>query len=211
MFQHDMEIDNAKSLDFRNDLNSAFAALASQSAGGSKPATTYANMIWYDSANDKVMMRNEANNAWITLFDLDHSSNVATTSVLGGFGSSACLPLGIVSGTATYSGAGRRRAFIVQAQSGTADALHHINVGSFKNGDVIIVTPDGGDTITCHHATAGPGRLVLYASQDVVLKGDCHEGLILMLVGSGWYEIGRFGTTRFKSLHSAFAEHLFAF
>ena len=193
MSQHDMVLDNAKGFDFRTDLNNALAALVSQNAGATAPTATFANMIWYDSANSKVMMRNEADDAWITLFELDQSGNIATASVPGGFGASAYQAVTITSGTATYSGTDRRRAFVLQAESSTADALHHINVGAFNNGDVIIITPDGGDTITCYHGTAGSGRLILSANKNVVLNDNYNEGLILMLVGSDWYELGRFG------------------
>lgn len=77
MSQHDMNITNADFPTFRGDLNAALAALASSSGGPSAPSTTHPNQLWYDETNNLLMIRNEDNNAWITLFGLDPAANVA--------------------------------------------------------------------------------------------------------------------------------------
>ena len=53
------------------DLNAAFQALASASAGAAAPGTTYAYQLWADSANALLKMRNGANTAWLTLAKFD--------------------------------------------------------------------------------------------------------------------------------------------
>jgi hypothetical protein len=68
MSQNDFNIANQGFPSFRSDLNSALQALASTSSGATAPATPYANQLWYDTANDLLKIRNEANSAWITLF-----------------------------------------------------------------------------------------------------------------------------------------------
>jgi len=75
MSQNDYVIANDTAANVRADLNLALAALASQSSGATAPSTTYANMIWYDTANDTLKMRSEADDAWITLGTLDQSLN----------------------------------------------------------------------------------------------------------------------------------------
>lgn len=82
MAQHDYVIDNQASAAARADLNSLFQAIASQNSGATAPTTTYANMIWYDTANDLLKMRNEANSAWITLGTVDQTNNVFNPNFL---------------------------------------------------------------------------------------------------------------------------------
>ncbi|MFZ9265090.1 MAG: hypothetical protein ACO222_08010 [Polynucleobacter sp.] len=78
MSQHDLSIANQGFPAFRADLNDALQALGSLSSGTSAPSTTYANQLWYDSTNNIVKMRNEDNDAWISLFTLDQSTDAMT-------------------------------------------------------------------------------------------------------------------------------------
>jgi len=59
----------------RADLNNALQALVSNSSGTSAPSTTFANQWWYDTTNNKLYIRNEANNAWIEVAVLDQTNN----------------------------------------------------------------------------------------------------------------------------------------
>ena len=54
MAQHDYVIDNQSFPATRSDLNSLFQAIASCNSGATAPSTTYANQIWYDTANNNV-------------------------------------------------------------------------------------------------------------------------------------------------------------
>ena len=60
-----MVIANQTAASARTDINSAIQALASNSLGASAPSTTYAGQFWFDSANDILKIRNEANSAWL--------------------------------------------------------------------------------------------------------------------------------------------------
>lgn len=84
MAQHDYVIDNQASAAARADLNSLFQAIASQNSGATAPATTYANMMWYDTTANLLKMRNEANSAWITLGTLDQALNTFTAPSVNG-------------------------------------------------------------------------------------------------------------------------------
>jgi hypothetical protein len=75
MSQNDFSIANQTASSFRSDLNSALQALASLSSGGTQPSTRYANMLWYDTTNNLLKMRNEANSAWITIGTLNQSTS----------------------------------------------------------------------------------------------------------------------------------------
>ena len=71
MAQHDYVIANQSGSSFRSDLNNALSAIVSQNSGSSEPSTTYAYQTWADTTNGVMKMRNGANSAWITLYQLD--------------------------------------------------------------------------------------------------------------------------------------------
>ena len=81
MAQHDYSIANQSAPNARSDINNALAAIVSQNSGATAPSTTFANMIWYDTANNLLKMRNEADTAWITLATLDQSANTSFAAV----------------------------------------------------------------------------------------------------------------------------------
>jgi hypothetical protein len=69
--QHDYVIANGTGAAVRSDLNNGLAAIVSQNSGTTEPTTTYAYMRWADTTAGVMKMRNGANNAWITLYQLD--------------------------------------------------------------------------------------------------------------------------------------------
>lgn len=76
MSQHDLEIANQTFPATRTDLNNALQALGSLQSGGTAPATTYANMLWYDTTNNILKLRNEDDDAWINVFEADQATDV---------------------------------------------------------------------------------------------------------------------------------------
>jgi hypothetical protein len=64
---HDYVISNGSGAAVRSDINDALAAIVSQNSSASAPATTYAYMLWGDTANGLLKQRNAANNAWVTI------------------------------------------------------------------------------------------------------------------------------------------------
>jgi hypothetical protein len=75
MSQHDYVIGNDTAANVRADINTALLAIASNNSGASAPATTYANQWWYDSTNDILKIRAEANDAWISVAKLNQTSD----------------------------------------------------------------------------------------------------------------------------------------
>jgi len=77
--------------DTRTALNAAYAALASNSSGDNDPTSvaggslaTVQHQWWYDSTNNKLMLRNDANNAWIEIATIDETSgNVLSITTQG--------------------------------------------------------------------------------------------------------------------------------
>lgn len=100
MSQHDFIISNQGFPAFRSDLNDGLQALASLSSGATAPSTTYANQLWYDTANDILKIRNEDNDAWISLVTLNQ-----TTDAVSSFANTPSLTgSNTLSGTNTFSG-----------------------------------------------------------------------------------------------------------
>lgn len=71
MATHDYVIANGTGAAVRSDINGALAAVVTNNSDTVQPATTYAYQWWADTTNGVMKLRNAANNAWITLFQLD--------------------------------------------------------------------------------------------------------------------------------------------
>jgi len=84
MATHDYVLANQSGSSFRTDLNNALAAIVSLNSSSSEPSTTYAFMLWVDTTNNKIKLRNSANNAWITLFTSTGGIEVAQDSSFDG-------------------------------------------------------------------------------------------------------------------------------
>jgi hypothetical protein len=83
MATHDYVIANQGFPAFRSDLNDALAAIVSNNSSATAPSTTFAHMIWVDTASDPsvVKVRNADNDAWITLFQLDQTNDLSNIAV----------------------------------------------------------------------------------------------------------------------------------
>lgn len=78
MATHDYVIDNQTPANLRADLNNALQAIVTQNSGSSAPTTTFGNMLWYDTANNQIKKRNEADSAWIALGTIDETTGKFT-------------------------------------------------------------------------------------------------------------------------------------
>ena len=70
MATHDYIVDNQNGANFRSDLNNALAAIVSNNSSATAPTTTYAFMLWADTANDLLKQRNAADSAWVDILTL---------------------------------------------------------------------------------------------------------------------------------------------
>lgn len=98
MSQHDLNIANQGFPAFRADLNDALVALGSTNSGATAPSTTFANQLWYDTANNILKIRNEDNDAWISLLTLNQS-----TDALSAIGSLTLADIVSLTGTQTLT------------------------------------------------------------------------------------------------------------
>jgi len=93
MSQNDLTIANQGFASFRSDLNSALQALGSTNSGTSAPSTTFANQLFYDTTNNILKIRNEDNDAFISLFTLDQSNDNIESLTINGALSAESLDL----------------------------------------------------------------------------------------------------------------------
>lgn len=119
MPQHDMNIANQGFPAFRSDLNDALSALVTLSSGATAPTTTFANMLWYDTANDQIRLRNELNNAWLTIATVNQTTG-ALTLVEGTLSANSANPALRV----TQTGAGT--ALLVQSTTAATNTINDV-------------------------------------------------------------------------------------
>ena len=67
MSQHDYSIANGSGSSVRSDINDALGAIQSLNSGSSAPSTTVAYMLWLDTSNNLLKMRNGSNNGWLEI------------------------------------------------------------------------------------------------------------------------------------------------
>ena len=149
MSTHDYVIANASGSSVRSDLNNALAAIVSNNSSSSEPSTKYAYMLWADTTNNLIKLRNSANNAWITLFttagglDVDAASNFNED--------------------VTFTGASAN----VTWDKSADDFIFNDNAkAAFGTSSDLSITHDGTDS-TIYNNT---GNLLIYCANDFYLK-----------------------------------------
>ncbi len=107
----DYSIANASGATVRADLNNVLAAIASANSGTAEPTTMYPFMIWVDTTNNLIKLRNGANDGWLTLPIAMNASNTAPSNlnVLGNLGvGSATTPAELIHAIASSGDANIR-------------------------------------------------------------------------------------------------------
>lgn len=145
--QHDLNIANQGFPAFRADLNDALVALGSTNSGATAPATTYANQLWYDTANNILKIRNEDNDAWISIVTLDQVAD-ATTAI----GSTVLANLATVAASQVEMETGTESALRTMSPLRVAQAVSALSSskGLFTkaNPNIVAFTKTGNGTAT---------------------------------------------------------------
>ncbi len=97
----DYNVANASGAAVRSDINNIFLAVASANSGTAEPSTMYPFMIWVDTTNNLVKLRNGANDGWLTL---PYSMTASNTVDIDGGTVDGITSLS-VSGTTSLDGA----------------------------------------------------------------------------------------------------------
>jgi hypothetical protein len=75
MSQHDYVIDNQSAPAARADLNNVLAAIRTVNSGPTAPASTAADMLWYETDTFTLWKRNAGNSAWVSLGVFDETNS----------------------------------------------------------------------------------------------------------------------------------------
>lgn len=70
------------------NMENNFACLKSSFSGSSAPSNPVAGMFWYDTSAHILKLRNEANNAWLSIWDLANNKPVASNLTIDDFAAS---------------------------------------------------------------------------------------------------------------------------
>lgn len=109
-----------------SDLSDAIDAVDASHAGTSAPATTVAGMWWLDTTNHILKYRNEANDAWISVYDTANSQVIQSRKIIASSAS-----------TISTSGTGEdtlHTTTIAAGIMGATSILHIIAAGQKTNG-----------------------------------------------------------------------------
>ena len=162
MATHDYDIANQSGANFRSDLNNCLDAIVSNNSNSSAPSTTFAYMLWVDTANNLLKLRNSANNAWITLPLSVTTSN--TVDINGG----------AIDGTAIGASSASTGAFTTLSASSALTA----------NAGVVVdnITIDGTEI------DLSSGDLTIDVAGDIILDAD-GDNIFYKAGGSTFYSI----------------------
>ena len=129
MATHDYVIDNSTGANVRTDLNNVLQAILTNNSSGSAPSTTASYMLWADTSNNILKMRNTAIASGTSSKAVTFQHPFFTgTSELGG-STSAYLPnIGI-----TIENAQSGDFFALSSISGTGFTIDIKNGSSFVN------------------------------------------------------------------------------
>lgn len=171
MPQHDYALANAAGAAFRTDLNNALSAIVTRNSGATAPATTFADMIWYDTAADALKQRNSANTGWLTLITFDQTNSLlrwdfdkgadiasATTTDIG----AATGNYAVVTGTTTITGLGTIKAGVWRLVrfAGVLTLTHNATSLIIPGG--VNITTAAGDVMLAVSEGSGNWRIVNY-------------------------------------------------
>jgi hypothetical protein len=128
---HDYVIANGTGAAVRSDLNGALAAIVSQNSSATEPSPTYAYQRWADTTAGVMKMRNGANSAWISLYELDGTFLASDISLAAGSAAAPSLFFTGDTNTGIYSpGADQVGISTGGASRIVVDASGNVNIDS---------------------------------------------------------------------------------
>ena len=157
MSQNDFEIANQKASLARADINSALQALASLSSGSTAPATTYANMLWLDTSDNILKIRNQGNDAWLNFLYIDSEVSVLDNTKVVNTGGVQRGILGRQGVPTWESGVGTTESLVSPAKVKAAVAANSPLSESFTTSGQTITS---GGLLTLAHGMASEPKLV---------------------------------------------------
>lgn len=194
MSQNDLVIDNQSFPATRADINAALQALGSLSSGSSAPSTTYANMLWYDTGNNTLKMRADANDVWIDVGYLDQSADefriFDDTQVVNSSGTQTGL-IGDQATSAWEAGTSTTESLVSPAK--VKSAISSLSLGSGQVWQEVTVSR--AFNTSYQNTTNKPIQVSIYASADDISSG------IAPVTGSIRFQVSTNGSTWVDAAH----------
>lgn len=135
------------------NIENNFACLKSSFSGTSAPSNPVAGMLWYDTTNNLLKLRNAANNAWLEIYDFGNdrvaAGKVGTDSLASGAVTDAKVTS--VGGSKITAGSipsGKFQAGAIAGADIADGAVARAKIGSYTAGDYVIVGSDAEKTTT---------------------------------------------------------------
>jgi len=183
MAQHDMNIANQGFPATRADINNALQAIATNNSGTSAPSTTFANQWFYDTTNNKLFIRNEANNAYIQVAVLDQTNNewqITTGQISASDGDGLVFKTDDGTTRVTLSDGGdvtfAAGTDIITASAGTSNVRVGVNAGNSiaSGGNYNTVVGDEAGTAI---STGDNNSLIGYVAGDAITTGGSNTAV----------------------------------
>lgn len=171
MAQHDYDIANGTGAAVRSDLNNVLDAIVSNNSGSSSPGTTFAFQWWADTTTNQLKIRNSANDAWITLRELD-----GTLLVEDGAVATPGLAFADDTNTGLYSSA-------ANTLNIAADGVERAEFGT----GAIVFNEDGASMDFRVEGDTNANLFMVDGSADAIGIGTATPGTLLELEGTAPY------------------------
>jgi hypothetical protein len=159
MATHDYVLANQSGSSFRSDLNNALAAIVSQNSSATEPATKYAYQYWIDTSATPALIkqRNAANDAWITLAEVDGQTLVADgTNAKPGIAFAADINTGL-----KRNAADNVSIITAGTQAITVDSSQNVGIGTTSPSQKLFV--QNGNAHILNQTAGGSVALFSYA------------------------------------------------
>ena len=155
----------------RADLNNALAAIVSNNSNATSPATTYAYQWWADTTAGTLKLRNSANSAWITIFELDGTMLMESgTAAAPGLAFADDLNTGIHRPAADHFGittGGTQRVLFKNDLTVFNDGGNDVDFRVESNSNTHMLFVDGGnDRVSIGAASPSNGKLEITNSTN---------------------------------------------
>lgn len=201
---HDHDIANQIGAQFRTDLNNVLDDIQSSNSGASEPTTKVAYKLWIDTSNNRVKIRNGANNAWIdlgsTTTDMGHATaaSPSLTGTVTSAGDIVCnsnarikLPVGTTgqrpgspaTGDVRYNSTLSKQ----ETYNGSAWVTSSIPSGGSAN-NVLKNNGSGGlawDTVANLITVVNGAQVSTFSSSGTFTPASGRTGFLFILIGGG--------------------------
>lgn len=183
MSQHDYVIANAPGATVRADINAVLQAIATLNAGATAPATTFPNMLWYDTANGILWKRTNADDAWEQVPFGKASSGDGDTGTDDSKYTTVARVLAMIKKHKTRVGTGT----ITDGELDINAALYDV-VNVSANADFTLNMPtngEAGDRITVRITQDGTGSRILTLGAGINISAELAEDGIVLSTAAG--------------------------